>query len=49
MKVYPYKKGGAKSCSHAEGGGGTKSFEVVSTQEFEVLAILKEGTKVSTL
>ena len=27
MKFYPYKKGGASSFSHAEGGGGTNSFE----------------------
>ena len=30
MKFYPYEKGGGrKSFSHAEGGGGIKSFEVV--------------------
>ena len=30
MKFYPYEKGGQKSLSHAEGGGGgTKSFGVV--------------------
>ena len=33
MKLYPYKK------------GGTKRFEVVLTQEFEALAILKLRTK----
>ena len=26
MKFYPYKKGGRKRFSHAEGGGGTNSF-----------------------
>ena len=26
MKFYPYKKGGRKSVSHAEGGGGHKKF-----------------------
>ena len=28
MKFYPYEKGGGGSFSHAEGGGGTKSFGV---------------------
>ena len=43
MKFYPYKNGGTNSFSHAEGGGGgTQSFEVVLTQELEVLAILME-------
>ena len=34
MKFYPYKigGGGGESFSHAEGGGGTNSFEVVFTQ-----------------
>ena len=32
------KRGGRKSFSHAEGGGGTTSFEVV--QELQVVAIL---------
>ena len=33
MKFYPYKKGGGKGFSHAEGGGGgTTSFAVVFTQ-----------------
>ena len=26
MKFYPYEKGGGKSFSHAEGGGGHKRF-----------------------
>ena len=46
MKFYPYKKGGGKSFSHAEGGGGgrgTTSFEVVLTQELEVLAKVMGG------
>ena len=39
MKFYPYiKKVGGKGFSHAEGAGGTQSFEVVLTR---VLAILK--------
>ena len=43
VKFYPYKKGGGrKSCSHAERGG-TQTFEVVLTQELEVLAILMGG------
>ena len=30
MKFYPYEKGGgAKGFSHAEGGGGTKSFSIL--------------------
>ena len=29
MKFYPYEKGGGKSFSHAEGGGGTKGFGLV--------------------
>ena len=35
VKFYPYKKGGRKRFSHAEGGwgGGTYSFEVVLTWE----------------
>ena len=51
MKFYPYDKGGGrKSLSHAEGGGGTKAFEVVLTRELEVLEILMAGAqKVSTL
>ena len=36
VKFYPYKKGGGggyrHSFSHAEGGGGTKSFVVVFTR-----------------
>ena len=37
-------------CSRAEGGGGTKSFEVVLTWELEIIAIVIEGAqKVSTL
>ena len=41
MKCYSYENegGGRKSCSHAEGGV-TQGFEVVLTQEIEVLAIL---------
>ena len=35
--------GGRQSLGHAEGGGGTKGFEVVLTQELEVLAILVGG------
>ena len=32
MKFYPYeKRGGGKTFSHAEGGGGTNSFGVVFT------------------
>ena len=34
------KKGGGEGFTHAEGGGGTKGFEVVSTQELEFLAIV---------
>ena len=42
MKIYPYnKKGGGGS--HTEGGGGTKSFEVVFMRQLEVLAILQGG------
>ena len=52
-EVLPQVKGGGKSFSHGEGGGGgTKSFEVVLTQELEVLAIVMGGggaQKVSTL
>ena len=44
MKFYPYKRGGGGSLSHAEGGG-TTSFEVVLTQELEVLAIVIGGTQ----
>ena len=43
VKFYPYKKkggGGRTSFSHAEGGRGRNSFEVVLTRELEVLAIL---------
>ena len=43
MKFYPYKKGDGKSFSHAEGGGGTKSFEVFLSWELEVLAIVMWG------
>ena len=45
MKFYPYKKGARKSFSHAEGEGGTTSFEVIITRELEVLAIVMGGTK----
>ena len=34
VNFYPYKKGGGKSFSHAEGGI-TKGFRVVLTQELE--------------
>ena len=43
VKFYPQENGGGgygKSFSHAEGVRGTKSFEVVSTRELEVLAIV---------
>ena len=43
VKFYPYKKGGTNCFSYAEGVGGTNSFEVVLTQELEVLAILIGG------
>ena len=51
MKFYPYKKGGVKSLSHAEGGA-QQVLRVVLTQELEVLAIVMGGGgahKVSTL
>ena len=52
VRFYPYKKrgGGRKSFRHAELGA-QQSFEVVLTQEFEVLAILIGGgaQNVSTL
>ena len=38
MKFYPYEKGGGKSLSHAEGGGGEISFGVVFTRQLIVLA-----------
>ena len=37
--------GGEKSFKDAEGGGGTKRFEVVFMRYLEVLAILKGGRK----
>ena len=39
MKFYPYKRGGAEKVL-AMLKGGTQSFEVVFTQELEVLAIV---------
>ena len=52
MKFYPYKRGGErkKGLAVLKGGGGTTSFEVVLTWEFEVLAIVMGGgtQKVST-
>ena len=44
-EVYPNKKGVEKVLAllNGGGGGGTKCFEVVLTQELEALAILKEG------
>ena len=44
-EVLPLQKGDTKSFSHAEGGGGTKSCEIVLTQELVVLAILKGAAK----
>ena len=43
----PMKRGGGKSFSRAEGGGGggTKRFEVVLTRELEVLTIVIGGCK----
>ena len=41
MKFYPYKNGGPKKFSHAEGGHQKK--EVVLTQELEVLAMVMWG------
>ena len=41
MKFYLYKKGSVKCLSHTE--GGTHIFEVVLTQELDVVAILKGG------
>ena len=41
MKFYPYQKG----FSHAEGGGGKISFEIVLTMELAVLAIVMKGHK----
>ena len=38
------KRGGRKSFNHAEGGGGTTSFEVVLISELEVLAIVMGGS-----
>ena len=46
-EVLPLRKGGQKKFSHAGRGGGegvTNGFEIVSTGELEVLAILKWGT-----
>ena len=48
VRFYPYKKikeggGCRKSSSHAEGGGGKQSFEVVLTWELQVLAVLILG------
>ena len=46
MKFYPYKKElGRTGFNHAEGGGGTKRFELVSTRKLEVLVILTGGAK----
>ena len=36
VKFYPTKRWGTKGFRHAEGGGGTTTFEVVLTQEFSV-------------
>ena len=47
--ITPTKREGRKVFSHAEGGGVTKSFRVVLTQDLEFLAILKEGLEFSTL
>ena len=45
-QVLPLQKGGAeKGFSHAEGVGGTNSFEVVLMQVLEVLAMLKGVAK----
>ena len=44
MKFYPYKRKGSRFFfSLAEGGGGTKSCEVVLTWELEILAIVIGG------
>ena len=44
VNFYPYKKGGGgKSFICAEGGGGTKSFEVILMWDLEVLAIVMGG------
>ena len=45
VKFYPYEKGVGKSSAMLQGGGGTKCFGVVLTQELEVLAILKGGER----
>ena len=44
MQFYPYKKGVSEKLL-AMLKGGTRSFDVVLTQELEVLAILMGGTK----
>ena len=54
MKFYPYEKGGGGAeqvLAMLKGGwGGTTSFEVVLTQEFEVLAIVMgRAQTISTL
>ena len=41
VKLYSYEKNKGGGVSHAERGGGTTDFGVVSTWEHEVLAILK--------
>ena len=45
VKIYPYKKEGWGQVLAVlkGGGGGTASFEVVLTQELEVLVVLKVG------
>ena len=48
-KYYPYEKGGAEKVLAMMKGGGTKCFEVVLTQELEVLTIVMGVQKISTL
>ena len=48
-RFIPTQNGGKTVFSHAEGGGGTKSFGVVLRQILEVLAVLKGMQKVSTI
>ena len=43
MEFYPDDKGGGKSFSHVEGGGGRKRLRVVFLRKLEVLAVLKGG------
>ena len=43
VKFYPYKRKGEQIFSRAEGGGGTKSCEVVLTWEFEILSLVIRG------